>query len=55
MCALTVCCADRAAGPDAMLSCGWQPAVTAAMAAALTAAAAMAFGLDSMITGSCLS
>lgn len=54
---LTLCVADRAAGldDDARLSCGVQPAVAAAMAAAVTAAAVMALGLDSLITSSCLS
>jgi hypothetical protein len=41
--------------PDAMLSCGVQPAEATAMAAAVTATAAMVFGLDSMIMNSCLS
>ena len=48
-------CVGVAAGEDAMLSNGVQPAVAAAMAAAVTAAAVMALGLDSLITGSCLS
>lgn len=47
--------ADPAPAKDAMLSCGVQPAVAAAMAAAVTATAAKAFGLDSMIMNSCLS
>ena len=47
--------ADPAPAPDAMLSSGVQPAEATAMAAAVTATAAMVFGLDSMIMNSCLS